>query len=145
LRLRDPARQTGFNGQLVNELPHEYGKRAAVDIFFRSLADTHGGRSIAIVLSGVDGDVAIGIKRIKEQGGGRNHGGTGTEGGAIQRDAARGRKPTPSPYCCLPSPQAARIMHYSGGRDLQGQARFAVNISPAACRKVVRQVLHPHR
>ena len=69
MRLRDPARQTGFNGQLVNELPHEYGKRAAVDIFFRSLADTHGGRSIAIVLSGVDGDVAIGIKRIKEKGG----------------------------------------------------------------------------
>jgi two-component system CheB/CheR fusion protein len=57
-------------GQLVlNELPHEYGKRTAVDIFFRSLADTHGGRSIAIVLSGVDGDGAIGIKRIKEQGG----------------------------------------------------------------------------
>jgi two-component system, chemotaxis family, CheB/CheR fusion protein len=57
-------------GQLVlNELPHEYGKRTAVDIFFRSLADAHGGRSIAIVLSGVDGDGAIGIKRIKEQGG----------------------------------------------------------------------------
>jgi two-component system, chemotaxis family, CheB/CheR fusion protein len=58
------------NGQLVlKELPHEYGKRTAVDIFFRSLADTHEGRSIAIVLSGVDGDGAIGIKRIKEKGG----------------------------------------------------------------------------
>ena len=57
-------------GQLVlNELSQEYGKRTAVDIFFRSLADTHGGRSIAIVLSGVDGDGAIGIKRIKEKGG----------------------------------------------------------------------------
>jgi two-component system CheB/CheR fusion protein len=40
-----------------------------VDIFFRSLAETHGGRSIAIVFSGVDGDGAIGIKRIKEKGG----------------------------------------------------------------------------
>ena len=40
-----------------------------MDIFFRSLADTHGSLSTAIVLSGVDGDGAIGIKRIKEVGG----------------------------------------------------------------------------
>jgi two-component system, chemotaxis family, CheB/CheR fusion protein len=50
-------------------LPHEYGKRSAVDIFFRTLAETHRSRSTAIVLSGVDGDGALGIKRIKEVGG----------------------------------------------------------------------------
>jgi two-component system CheB/CheR fusion protein len=58
------------DGEIVlNDLRHERGKRAAVDFFFRSLADTHGSRSVAIVLSGVDGDGAIGIKRIKENGG----------------------------------------------------------------------------
>ena len=58
------------DGQLIlNDLRHENGKRAAVDIFFRTLADTHGSRSAAIVLSGADGDGTIGIKRIKEKGG----------------------------------------------------------------------------
>jgi two-component system CheB/CheR fusion protein len=40
-----------------------------VDLFFRSLADTHGPHALAIILSGADGDGAIGIKRIKERGG----------------------------------------------------------------------------
>ena len=58
------------DGQLVlKDLQHENGKRSAVDIFFRTLADTHGPRSAAIVLSGSGGDGAIGIKRIKENGG----------------------------------------------------------------------------
>ena len=47
----------------------ERGRRVAVDLFFRSLADTHGPHAAAIVLSGADGDGAIGIKRIKERGG----------------------------------------------------------------------------
>ena len=38
-------------------------------MFFRTLADTHGPHAAAVVLSGVDGDGAIGIKRIKERGG----------------------------------------------------------------------------
>ena len=45
------------------------GKRVAVDLFFRSLADTHGPHAAAIVLSGADGDGALGVKRIKERGG----------------------------------------------------------------------------
>ncbi|MDN8616060.1 PAS domain S-box protein [Variovorax ginsengisoli] len=45
------------------------GKRMAVDLFFRGLADTHGPHAGAVVLSGGDGDGAIGIKRIKERGG----------------------------------------------------------------------------
>jgi len=45
------------------------GRHVAVDIFFRTLAETHGTKSTAIVLSGGDGDGAIGLKRIKELGG----------------------------------------------------------------------------
>src|SRR5882724_10297219 len=45
------------------------GHHVAVDLFFRALADTHGPHAAAIVLSGADGDGAIGIKRIKERGG----------------------------------------------------------------------------
>ena len=54
---------------ILTDLPYEYGKRSAVDIFFRTLAETHQSRSTAIVLSGIDSDGAIGIKRIKEVGG----------------------------------------------------------------------------
>jgi two-component system, chemotaxis family, CheB/CheR fusion protein len=45
------------------------GKHVAVDLFFRTLADTYGPHAAAIVLSGADGDGTIGIKRIKERGG----------------------------------------------------------------------------
>ena len=54
---------------ILTGLPPEYGRRSAVDIFFRTLAETHQSHSTAIVLSGIDGDGAIGIKRIKEVGG----------------------------------------------------------------------------
>jgi two-component system CheB/CheR fusion protein len=58
------------NGHLrLTELEVEKGKRVAIDFFFRSLADTHGPHAAAIVLSGADGDGALGIKRIKERGG----------------------------------------------------------------------------
>ena len=50
-------------------LEPERGKRVAVDVFFRTLADTHGAHAAGIVLSGADGDGAIGLKRIKERGG----------------------------------------------------------------------------
>lgn len=58
------------DGQVkLTELKPEYGKRVAVDLFFRSLADSHGAHATAVVLSGADGDGAIGLKRIKERGG----------------------------------------------------------------------------
>lgn len=41
----------------------------AVDLLFRSLAESHGAHGAAVVLSGADSDGAIGIKRIKERGG----------------------------------------------------------------------------
>lgn len=53
----------------LGELGHRRGRHVAVDLFFRTLADTHGPHATAIVLSGIDGDGAIGIKRIKERGG----------------------------------------------------------------------------
>ena len=61
---------TSLDGHLrLTDLEPERGKRVAVDLFFRSLADTHGPHAAAIVLSGADGDGALGIKRIKERGG----------------------------------------------------------------------------
>jgi two-component system, chemotaxis family, CheB/CheR fusion protein len=54
---------------LVDEPKTPHGRHVTVDQFFRTLADTHGPHAAAIVLSGADGDGAIGIKRIKERGG----------------------------------------------------------------------------
>ena len=44
-------------------------RRAPVDIFFRTLADEHGSRAIAIVLSGTGANGSMGLKRVKEKGG----------------------------------------------------------------------------
>jgi two-component system CheB/CheR fusion protein len=61
---------TTLDGHLrLTDLEPERGKRVAVDLFFRSLADTHGPHAAAIVLSGADGDGTLGLKRIKERGG----------------------------------------------------------------------------
>jgi two-component system CheB/CheR fusion protein len=58
------------NGHLrLSDVDNDHGKRLVVDLFFRSLADTHGPHAAAIILSGADGDGALGIKRIKERGG----------------------------------------------------------------------------
>ena len=66
-----PARNLSMeDGHLILIEPgRRLGKHVAVDLFFRTLADTHGLLAAAIVLSGADGDGAIGIKRIKERGG----------------------------------------------------------------------------
>jgi two-component system CheB/CheR fusion protein len=44
-------------------------RRAPVDIFFRTLADTHGPRAVSIVLSGTGADGSNGLKRVNEHGG----------------------------------------------------------------------------
>jgi two-component system, chemotaxis family, CheB/CheR fusion protein len=66
-----PARLLSLlDGHLsLTDLPREPGRRMVVDLFFRSLAETHGRNAVAVVLSGADGDGAIGIRRIKERGG----------------------------------------------------------------------------
>ena len=61
--------QTG-NGRLrVSDAGTTRNRQVAVDLFFRSLADTHGPHAAGIVFSGLDGDGALGIKRLKERGG----------------------------------------------------------------------------
>ena len=58
------------NGHLrLTTLEPERGRRVAVDVFFRTLADTHGPHATAVVLSGADSDGSNGVKRIKERGG----------------------------------------------------------------------------
>jgi two-component system, chemotaxis family, CheB/CheR fusion protein len=66
-----PARNLSLSdGELrLSELLAGRGRRVTVDLFFRTLADTHGTQATAIVLSGADGDGAIGLKRVKERGG----------------------------------------------------------------------------
>ncbi len=53
----------------LTPLQPELGKRLTIDVFFRTLADTHGPQAVAVVLSGANGDGASGLKRIKESGG----------------------------------------------------------------------------
>jgi two-component system, chemotaxis family, CheB/CheR fusion protein len=44
-------------------------RRAPVDIFFRTLAESHHERAVGVVLSGTGADGSMGIKRVKERGG----------------------------------------------------------------------------
>ncbi|WP_461094366.1 CheR family methyltransferase [Spirosoma gilvum] len=65
------------NGHLVMEDGHltvlpnttQEERRAPVDIFFRTLADSHGARAVAVILSGTGADGSMGLKRVKENGG----------------------------------------------------------------------------
>jgi two-component system, chemotaxis family, CheB/CheR fusion protein len=44
-------------------------RRAPVDIFFRTLAESHHSRAVAVILSGTGANGSMGLKRIKERGG----------------------------------------------------------------------------
>ena len=44
-------------------------ERAPIDHFFRTLANTHGGRAIGVILTGTGSDGTLGIRQIKEAGG----------------------------------------------------------------------------
>ncbi|RYG03607.1 MAG: PAS domain S-box protein [Chitinophagaceae bacterium] len=54
---------------LVNENLTLEDRRAPVDIFFRTLAESHGTNAICIVLSGTGANGSMGLKIIKEKGG----------------------------------------------------------------------------
>ena len=54
---------------VVSELQRPRGQHVAIDLFFRTLAEVHRERAIAIVLSGTGADGAVGLARVKEQGG----------------------------------------------------------------------------
>ena len=57
-------------GQLsVADFTRTEERRAPVDVFFRALADSHGSRSVAVVLSGTGPNGSAGVKRIKAYGG----------------------------------------------------------------------------
>jgi len=45
------------------------GAHVTIDLFFRTLADAHKERAFCVVLSGTGSDGAVGLSRIKEQGG----------------------------------------------------------------------------
>jgi two-component system CheB/CheR fusion protein len=59
-----------LNGVLhLFEQVQTHGLRLPIDIFFRSLADDKGDKSIGIILSGMGSDGSLGIKAIKEKNG----------------------------------------------------------------------------
>ena len=66
-----PGRDLSMNdGQLVLSRPvRSRGAHLAIDLFFRTLAEVHQERAIAIVLSGTGMDGAAGLARVKGEGG----------------------------------------------------------------------------
>jgi two-component system CheB/CheR fusion protein len=53
----------------LTEIEKQRRHRAPVDHFFRTLAKTHDGHAIAVILSGSGSDGALGVKAVKEGGG----------------------------------------------------------------------------
>jgi chemotaxis response regulator CheB len=53
----------------VSEVTSNETRRAPVDIFFRTLAQSQGPRAVSVVLSGTGANGSMGMKRIKEMGG----------------------------------------------------------------------------
>ena len=53
----------------VTEITRIEERRAPVDVFFRTLADSHGPHAACVVLSGTGANGSMGLKRVKEQGG----------------------------------------------------------------------------
>jgi two-component system CheB/CheR fusion protein len=53
----------------LSEPQRLHGQHVAIDLFFRTLAETHGSNAAAVVLSGTGSDGASGLKRVKEMGG----------------------------------------------------------------------------
>ena len=59
-----------YDGSLVlSDVTRIEERRAPVDIFFRTLADSHGARAGCVVLSGTGANGSMGLKRVKEHGG----------------------------------------------------------------------------
>ena len=53
----------------LSEITRIEERRAPVDIFFRTLADSQGSRAVCVLLSGTGANGSMGLKRIKEHGG----------------------------------------------------------------------------
>jgi two-component system, chemotaxis family, CheB/CheR fusion protein len=65
-----PNRRLVIEDHSISALPFDEprGRRAPIDLFFRSLAEQHGA-GFAVVLTGAGADGAIGVKAVKEAGG----------------------------------------------------------------------------
>jgi two-component system CheB/CheR fusion protein len=66
-----PSKHLEMENGHLNVLPNAgfEDRRAPVDIFFRTLAESHLEQAIGVILSGTGADGSMGIKRIKERGG----------------------------------------------------------------------------
>ncbi|MEY4640118.1 MAG: hypothetical protein RLZZ227_112 [Pseudomonadota bacterium] len=66
-----PNSQLRMNDGHLYITPHErpMGHHVAIDVFFRTLANVHRERAVAVILSGTGSDGAVGIASVKEQGG----------------------------------------------------------------------------
>jgi two-component system CheB/CheR fusion protein len=66
-----PAHRMTMNDGYISVTPSDRqpGQHSAIDLFFRDLADVHKERAFCLVLSGTGSDGAVGLSRIKEQGG----------------------------------------------------------------------------
>lgn len=66
-----PHKLLAMNGSTLNVTAarRSRGRQPSVDRFFRTLAAAHRGHAFAVVLSGTGSDGAVGITRVKEQGG----------------------------------------------------------------------------
>ena len=53
----------------LDDLEPQRQQRAPIDHFFRTLARTHDGQSIGVILTGSGSDGTLGLKEIKERGG----------------------------------------------------------------------------
>lgn len=66
-----PANRLSTNDGYLRVSPanRRRGDHVAIDLFFRDLADVHKDHAFCVVLSGTGADGAVGLSRIKEQGG----------------------------------------------------------------------------
>ncbi len=53
----------------LSELEEKRHERAPIDHFFRTLAETHGGHAICVILTGTGSDGTLGLKEVKGRGG----------------------------------------------------------------------------
>ncbi|MFJ4386231.1 CheR family methyltransferase [Pseudomonas sp. NPDC089408] len=66
-----PANRLSTNDGYLRVAPanRRRGDHVAIDLFFRDLADVHKDHAFCVVMSGTGADGAVGLSRIKEQGG----------------------------------------------------------------------------